>query len=83
MLADYLLGDAGWSPERIRETVSGDKRHVVTLPRPIPVYLVYWTAWVENDGTVHFRDDVYGRDKLLATALEAGVPGGIRTGAAP
>lgn len=83
VLADYILGSAGWSPERIRETIVGGERRVVSLPRPIPVYLVYWTAWVELDGTVHFRDDVYGRDKLLATALEAGVPGGIRTGAAP
>ena len=82
-LADYVLGDVGWSPERIRKTVAGGKRRVVTLSRPIPVYLVYWTAWAEKDGTVHFRDDVYGRDKLLATALETGVPGGIRTGAAP
>jgi len=83
VLADYVLGDVGWSPERIRKTVAGGKRRVVTLSRPIPVYLVYWTAWAEKDGTVHFRDDVYGRDKLLATALETGVPGGIRTGAAP
>ena len=83
VLADYALGEAGWVPERIREAVAGGKRRVVTLPRPIPVYLVYWTAWAEKDGTIHFRDDVYGRDKLLATALEAGVPGGIRTGAAP
>lgn len=82
-LADYLLGDAGWSPERVRETVASSKRRVVTLSRPIPVYLVYRTAWVERDGAVRFRDDVYGRDKLLATALETGVPGGIRTGAAP
>ncbi len=79
MLADYLLGEAGWSPERIRETIVGGERRVVSLPRPIPVYLVYWTAWAEKDGTVHVRDDVYGRDKLLTTALEAGVPGGIRT----
>jgi len=81
VLADYILGEAGWSPERIRETIAGGERRVVSLPRPIPVILVYWTAWVEKDGTVNFRDDVYGRDKLLVTALEAGVPGGIRTGA--
>jgi len=80
-LAAYVLGDLGWTPEQIRQAVDSGSRRVISLPHPIPVYLVYWTAWVETDGTIHFRDDVYGRDKLLRTALTTGVPGGIRTGA--
>jgi hypothetical protein len=36
--------------------------------------LPYWTAFVEDD-TLHFRDDVYGRDRRLAVALgDAGAP---------
>jgi len=29
------------------------------------VYIVYFTAWVTKDGTVHFRDDIYGHDKKM------------------
>lgn len=37
----------------------------VTLPRPIPVYIVYLTSWVTPTGEVNFRPDVYGRDAGL------------------
>ncbi len=39
------------------------------LRDPLSVFLVYWTVWVEGDGTIHFRDDVCGRDNLLRVAL--------------
>jgi murein L,D-transpeptidase YcbB/YkuD len=45
----------------------------VPLARPLPVYFLYWTAFVE-DGTLHFREDVYGRDRRLAVALGAAAP---------
>jgi murein L,D-transpeptidase YcbB/YkuD len=35
----------------------------------IPVHLTYSTAWVEEGGTVRFRDDVYRRDELPCRAL--------------
>jgi len=44
----------------------------VRLPRPLPVHITYFTAWVEKDGTAHFRDDIYGRDARLATLLFGG-----------
>jgi L,D-transpeptidase YcbB len=42
---------------------------IVTLERPLPVHIAYLTAWVNKDGSIHFRNDVYGRDGILADAL--------------
>lgn len=70
-LADLLLHDEpGWSFERVEKTLETEQNYRIRLTRTMPVYLVYWTAWVDNDGTVHFRDDVYGRDQRLEAALD-------------
>jgi murein L,D-transpeptidase YcbB/YkuD len=42
----------------------------VDLNKTMPVYVLYWTAWVDDGGLVHFRDDVYGRDADLDHALQ-------------
>ncbi len=69
-LAGELLGPSA-SPDAIRKIVArGDtERHA--LANPMPVYLTYLTAFVDVDGTVQFRDDVYGRDQRLTVALSA------------
>lgn len=46
-------------------TEDGTTTRTVTLPRPIPVYIVYLTSWVSPTGEVNFRPDVYGRDAGL------------------
>jgi len=71
-LADLLLHtEPGWSFERVDKTLETEKNYRIRLTNPMPAYLVYWTAWMDNAGIVHFRDDVYGRDKRLKAALEA------------
>ena len=73
-LAEALLrANAGWSAERIRATMDGNAERVVGLGRPVPVHLLYWTAWVE-DGRPHFRADLYDRDAPVAAALAAPAP---------
>ncbi len=74
-LAAYVLqSDPEWTRERIRETIDSGETQIVRLPESIPVHLLYWTAWVDSDGTVHFRDDIYGRDKRLDKALNEQPP---------
>jgi murein L,D-transpeptidase YcbB/YkuD len=70
-LAAHILGGVpGWGElERLDQTLSRGQLQTVSLPSPVPVHLLYWTAWVEADGTVHFREDIYGRDAVLASAL--------------
>jgi murein L,D-transpeptidase YcbB/YkuD len=42
---------------------------MLTLARPIPIYVVYLTSWVTPAGVVNFRPDVYGRDARLTATL--------------
>ena len=69
-LAEYLLkDDARWSRARIMSVLNSTIDHSVPLPRRIPVHLLYWTAWVDDEGTVQFRQDIYDRDAPVAAAL--------------
>ncbi|HOD34794.1 MAG TPA: L,D-transpeptidase family protein [Syntrophales bacterium] len=71
--AEYVLrGDLEWTRENIEAAIAAKKTRVVTLPEPIPVHILYWTAWVDEDGTAHFRNDIYERDEDLARALKKG-----------
>jgi murein L,D-transpeptidase YcbB/YkuD len=64
-----LAGTEGWSRAQIDSTVETSKRTVVSLAEPLPVHISYLTAWVNKDGSVNFRKDIYGRDAQLAEAL--------------
>ncbi len=70
-LAEHLLaGDASWTPEQIRRVIQQRRERTVMLPEPYWVHILYWTAWAEPDGTIHFRNDIYGRDVRLLEAIE-------------
>jgi murein L,D-transpeptidase YcbB/YkuD len=64
-----VLAADGWSRERLDAAIASGERMIVTLAQPLPVHIAYLTAWANKDGTVHFRNDVYGRDAILADAL--------------
>jgi murein L,D-transpeptidase YcbB/YkuD len=64
-----LAGDPTWTRERIEKTIATGDTVSVPLPAPMPVYLLYWTAWVDRDGLLQFREDVYGRDDATLEAL--------------
>jgi murein L,D-transpeptidase YcbB/YkuD len=71
-LATYLLrNDPQWSRQRITDTLKSGVTTVVYIKDPIPVHLLYWTAWVTEDGIVHFVNDIYDRDPPLSKALKA------------
>jgi murein L,D-transpeptidase YcbB/YkuD len=67
--AAVVLGADGWSADRIYAAIKSGDRMIVSLKEPLPVHIAYLTAWVNKDGTAHFRNDVYGRDAMLAAAL--------------
>ena len=69
-LAHVLLkGSSEWTPEKLQSVLASGEQTTVSLPEPLPVHLLYFTAWVDEEGTVQFRRDVYGHDTRLAKAL--------------
>ncbi len=67
-----LRGDPDWPAERIEAVVASGRTERVRLSRPLPLHIVYDTAWVEENGIVNFRDDVYGRDRQAGELAQAG-----------
>jgi L,D-transpeptidase YcbB len=73
--AAFLLRDKpDWTIDRIKNVVAQGKETTVMISKPLPVHLLYLTAWAEDDGTVHFRKDIYDRDQSLLNALKKTPP---------
>jgi len=71
LLAQFLLkSDPRWTEEAILDLLKSSARKAISLNEHIPVHLVYITAWVDNNGGVHFIKDVYKQDRRLANALK-------------
>jgi murein L,D-transpeptidase YcbB/YkuD len=66
---EILKDDPIWTPEKIDEAMNQKKEVWHTLKNKIPVFIGYFTAWVDADGVIHFYDDVYQRDEQLTTKL--------------
>ena len=75
-LAAWLLRDQPpWTLEKVQQAMqSGPDNQQVNLKTPVPVLIFYITAVVEEDGSVHFFDDIYGFDKSLNAVLAKGPP---------
>ncbi|MGH6868121.1 MAG: L,D-transpeptidase family protein [Methylocella sp.] len=65
--AETVLGH-GWSESRVKKLIGGKERYVY-LPKPLPVYLEYFTAFVDESGELQLRDDVYGYSRRVKAAL--------------
>lgn len=65
-LARLLVSKASsHSPASIDGMIATGSEKWIPLRKPVPVYLVYFTAWVKEDGTLRFHHDVYGHDEDL------------------
>jgi murein L,D-transpeptidase YcbB/YkuD len=74
-LAVTLLGDdIRHSREKILEAIESGVRETIPLREPMPVHILYWTAWVDEGGTIQFRKDIYARDNPLEMALKESPP---------
>lgn len=65
-MANYLLrNNPEWTPEKISEAMNSGNEQYVKLKKPVPVIITYYTAWVDENGLLNFRDDIYDHDKDL------------------
>ncbi|MCE3286336.1 MAG: hypothetical protein K0R70_2592 [Steroidobacteraceae bacterium] len=70
-LAELVLNDAQWTQQSMQQLVDSKQTRTVTLAKPVPVLILYWTAQPRADGQMAFRNDVYGRDAVTLAALDS------------
>ena len=70
-LATELLGDDGgeWTPDRIQAALASKKTVEAKFVKPVPVYIVYFSAAALNDGSIQTYQDLYNRDAKVLSAL--------------
>jgi L,D-transpeptidase YcbB len=68
-LAIAVLKDDGWTPEKIDTAMNAGKESIYVLKNKIPVYIGYFTAWVDEQGMISFYDDIYYWDISLSHRL--------------
>lgn len=75
-LATWVLrSNPGWDKARVQSAMQTGKDNTqVNLSKPIPVLIVYGTAIVDEQGEVHFFEDIYGHDAALKRVLAKGYP---------
>jgi L,D-transpeptidase YcbB len=75
LLRKQLDGQQAWTLALVQKAMdSGRDNRQVNLAVKVPVLILYVTAVAEEDGTVHFFDDIYGHDKRLDAVLAKGRP---------
>jgi murein L,D-transpeptidase YcbB/YkuD len=69
--AEYLLRDQkGWTPERIVKAMNESSPFTIHLKKHYQVNIEYCTAWVDDNGVINFREDIYGHDKAQLKQLK-------------
>ncbi|WP_411273366.1 L,D-transpeptidase family protein [Daejeonella sp.] len=71
--AGFLLRDAeGWDGEKISQAMHAGKERFVTLNKKVPVFISYFTAFIDRDNRMNFRKDIYDLDERLASMIISG-----------
>jgi len=70
VLLSLVRPNDGYTLERIKKMIDAGGEQDIQLPTYIPVNLTYQTAFVDDEGKLQFRDDVYGRDRQLLAILK-------------
>ena len=68
-LAQYMINDKRWTMEKICTIIATKKTTSIPLKEKINIHQLYWTAWMDVDGTLQFRQDIYNLDEELYEKL--------------
>ncbi len=69
-LAEFLLrNDTTWTTSKIEKAMNSGKEKYVTLNETVPVYIGYFTAWVDSNDDLNLRDDIYGHDGRMSEKM--------------
>lgn len=69
-LAEWILrNDANWTPDKIKTAMNSTRERFVAVREDTPVFIGYFTSWVDRNGKLNFREDIYGHDKKMAERL--------------
>lgn len=68
-LAEFVTKGSAWGRDKIAVEIKKGKNQWIPLSTPVPLHILYWTVWVDKDGTTHFLNDLYGQDKAVAKLL--------------
>ncbi|MFN3076421.1 MAG: murein L,D-transpeptidase [Alphaproteobacteria bacterium] len=64
-----LKDQPDWTREKVDSLIDKGKTEVFHLKNPLPIHLVYRTAWSDDGGVTHFRPDIYQWDEALSKTL--------------
>lgn len=69
-MAEFILSaEKSWSAEKTEAALGSSRLKDVTIAQSIPVYVLYYTAWIDDQGKVTFSNDLYGMDRKLLAIL--------------
>jgi len=69
-MASWILrNDNNWNDAKITAAMNSGKEKFVVVKQKLPVFIGYFTAWVDRNGKLNFRDDIYGHDKKMMDQL--------------
>ncbi len=66
-----LANENAWSTAQVEAAMAETETRRIPLVRPLPVFLLYWTAWAKSDRTAAFRDDIYRWDPIVLRLIQA------------
>ena len=72
LLQTFTTFNSNINFEEAQETLKGKKKKYFNLQQKVPVDVIYLTAWVDYDGKIQFRNDVYGYDEMQLKSFRKG-----------